>query len=459
MKPSGTGDIFLPDRAIYTFKGWIPTIVGRLSFRSLIQPPYPDRTQARNWTTGDQQIIAIEKRRNLSDCLLLRDFHLSTDFWYVFLAQRVEEDQCPARMTGWIFVYAGSQRWANGRYDLGRLYDALDRCREAGRLPDQLDEHTLGIRHYSDLVMRVHLWQSGLCQIEYHEDDQLYFKRPLLVDDELTDAESKHDTETQKKEVHYIASQSFYFMRDITHYHQHHDPRTDTMVTLFWDDDDRWAIKTFDVLFEKVIHFKRDKSVVAIHSSLGVLAYLQSFSRLFSARLLPRQIETLEGCDGLRKSLEAALEEQKLKYSTDRNKATHQIVMIGLAAFTALITTIFLLSLTDYRLELPGESQNLFAVLANNALGCPTITFGVLGMLLSAPWLAKRIDSYGYEVRSKYSDELLRLSLAFKRYREGLVFIFIIALVFLIIIPWMIFELNLIAVDSPCWESGPKEQS
>ncbi|WP_297754659.1 hypothetical protein [uncultured Shimia sp.] len=76
-----------------------------------------------------------------------------------------------------------------------------------------------------------------------------------------------------------IASQAFFFLRDIAHVHQHHAPTTDTIldVTPVSDDSHAWQRETLYSLYRWVIQQKRSKSPIAYLGAKGVLAYARAF--------------------------------------------------------------------------------------------------------------------------------------------------------------------------------------
>lgn len=75
-----------------------------------------------------------------------------------------------------------------------------------------------------------------------------------------------------------------FFLKDITHHHQHHDPSTDTIVDIYKtqkNDDISWRSKTLRVLLKKIYQCKRDHRSNVLTTSFGTLAYAKSFRKNF----------------------------------------------------------------------------------------------------------------------------------------------------------------------------------
>lgn len=84
-----------------------------------------------------------------------------------------------------------------------------------------------------------------------------------------------------------VSNQIYYFLRDVSHRHQHHEPNSDTILTLAELAPDRslWIQRTVFSLYNKCIQMKRDSKHVSHLQSLGVLAYLESFKAIAARRL------------------------------------------------------------------------------------------------------------------------------------------------------------------------------
>jgi hypothetical protein len=101
-----------------------------------------------------------------------------------------------------------------------------------------------------------------LSAIEVHRNGQATIE---VDDDQYSDA----------AEQKMLASQVYFFLRDICHIHQHHADSSDTIsdVTDCTDEEDAWKRETLYSLYRWVIQQKRAKRVEAYFSAKGVLSY------------------------------------------------------------------------------------------------------------------------------------------------------------------------------------------
>ncbi len=77
-----------------------------------------------------------------------------------------------------------------------------------------------------------------------------------------------------------VASQIFFFIRDVCHVHQHHAPTSDTILDVVpsSEGDTHWKRETLYSLFRWVIQQKRSRSPSAFVDAKGVLAYARAFA-------------------------------------------------------------------------------------------------------------------------------------------------------------------------------------
>ncbi len=87
-----------------------------------------------------------------------------------------------------------------------------------------------------------------------------------------------------------LSAQSFYFLKDIGHRHQHHNERTDTVTDLHRvsgnpNDDLKWREETLFNMYRKVIDFKRHPENLNFTDCLGLLAYAEAFGKISECEL------------------------------------------------------------------------------------------------------------------------------------------------------------------------------
>jgi hypothetical protein len=82
------------------------------------------------------------------------------------------------------------------------------------------------------------------------------------------------------KALDWYAAQAFYFMRDISHNHQHHQASSDLIIRLH-KDSDSWARDVYYDMFRNIIHFKRIRTDFYITNASGLVAYSETFRNIF----------------------------------------------------------------------------------------------------------------------------------------------------------------------------------
>jgi hypothetical protein len=109
----------------------------------------------------------------------------------------------------------------------------------------------------------------------------------ITVQDELRVANDAPEFPSNNTELKHqrllLAAQLYFFLRDIGHRHQHHNPRTDTIVDLHElenDDDFTWRLATLYSIYRRIITYKRGTVIDEQVSSLGLLAYAKAFKRV-----------------------------------------------------------------------------------------------------------------------------------------------------------------------------------
>jgi len=77
-----------------------------------------------------------------------------------------------------------------------------------------------------------------------------------------------------------VASQIFFFLRDVCHVHQHHAPTSDTILDVvpYSGADSHWKRETLYSLFRWVIQQKRSRLPASYIDAKGVLAYARAFT-------------------------------------------------------------------------------------------------------------------------------------------------------------------------------------
>lgn len=242
------------------FCGWVPTITGHLSFSTIGLGRNPRKLFKRFMSVGGQRYTVVCQKRRISDSLFgpLGDF-------INYLGGREGYS---------VYTFIGECSSADG-YDLlqGPCIElTLNEYRQlkphfselSTAQPDVFDE--VFRKFAMEVASRGSSRLGAVCAVSLVRSGQITI---MVDDDEIQSA-------NQQK---LIASQAYFFMRDISHLHQHHAPTTDTIldVTPLADGTDAWKRETLYSLYRWVIQQKRAKSEAAFLGAQGVLAYAKAF--------------------------------------------------------------------------------------------------------------------------------------------------------------------------------------
>ncbi|MBF0348649.1 MAG: hypothetical protein HQL81_13360 [Magnetococcales bacterium] len=121
-----------------------------------------------------------------------------------------------------------------------------------------------------------------------------------------------------------VASQLYFFLKDISHEHLHHTPTTDTLTELYSimtaegeEDDITWRYETLSRLYRKVFRYSREAHPSSYDNAVGILAYAETFRHI--------SMEALRENDPGRESWDffPLLQRDDLERSIRANKEAH----------------------------------------------------------------------------------------------------------------------------------------
>jgi len=238
------------------FRAWVPNATGNLSFSLIGIDGQPTQCQSKHVLADGTRSIVARQRRNLSDNLLAK--HLGGlvgavhDFDFTMLAktETFKADRLGV-LRGWIFIHEDCP------LDLGFMqHDDLD----VRALKSQIANSALfgvAFRLFRSGRMELRVPQGmGVLDVRFGNEVRLAASEALRP----------------------LVAQCFYFLRDITHRHQHHANRSDTLTTV-WpiSDPSLWIRETLYELYRRVLMLRRQHSPRGQEDALGILAYVAAF--------------------------------------------------------------------------------------------------------------------------------------------------------------------------------------
>lgn len=350
------------------YTGWIPTITGHLSFTTIATGSFPTRC----WRRDDGKRFLAVQRRDLLDVLVpyadsleVMSFFrekianlvvgISGRFWYILDAQETCDGE---GLTGVVHMVPQAKN---------KSYVAkLKKFFAAGR-----DD--------SDISSIVSLSSSVSC---YSVSFTIERKGKVCLSPLGTDCGSELDK--------LLANQVFYFLKDISHVHQHHHPSHDAITQISRIagavDAQAWIAKTQFDLYRAIIRFKRFKNEKALFRAAGILAYAQSFDRAYGDVSSPaKKFHVVELKESLAIGREEIAHFQSKALSLSETVRGFFFAAFGLVAATGIFARLG----GAQKIEV---DQSLISI-AHYVASSPWTTVGVTA-LLSLTWafVTHRID-------------------------------------------------------------------
>lgn len=341
------------------YRGWIPTITGQLSFSHFGKCEIYE-TRSVNRADPSKRYLLSAQMRSTWDVLVPFRKHLGEfitglrgQLYFVCYAETKptttpKDDQ--GALVGRAFIIETGARWNDVvSPELDRTVDELNAyAYSATALPiAEHFEHRLATldsicTENCAFQGNFHLKRNGVIDVYIDEHVKTAKNAPKFPDHALA----------RKHVRHILAAQLFSFIRDIGHQHQHHNPKTDTIVDLheFSDDDDvTWRKHTLYGIYRRIISYKRRPVVDHQLMSLGLLAYAKAF----------RNVCDGEGIEGLppyndhetRESIVAT--EARVRHAEQKRQDRIGVVRTAGFALAALIVSIAGL----VKLGPPGQAQ------------------------------------------------------------------------------------------------------
>lgn len=153
------------------------------------------------------------------------------------------------------------------------------------------------------------------------------FSHPKFVNATIFVNSVSHAAEDDVDFERWVADQSYFFLKDICHVHQHHSPEVDTILLLQRIDDPHWQNQVSYSLHHYIIKLRRSHSRKDLNRALGVLSYARSFYQNCER-------ENVDGlssfnCEEISDSLRSRINEEDLVQSSSSSKQGHMLTALG----------------------------------------------------------------------------------------------------------------------------------
>jgi hypothetical protein len=312
------------------YAGWIPNVLGRLSFTTY-------RSQLLGNAPSDNVnfVFEIERRDLLDTIAFLSANNKVGKYLQEFVAQKVFS------ISGkflFIFVAEFDERNDALKGEVRIIAEALHdnavteiKCVSREIASDFKKAHDFIDDKSPEVVSGWGYWKTSVSIARSGE---------VCIDTGLIS-----DNPQSRENDSVIAEQVYYFLKDLFHNHQHHDANSDSIITVSAINEknpDAWIDSVHHSLFRAIIRYKRYQTERQISKSLGILAYTKAFEKTFKNTARIKNFET----NYLRDSLIVAQDDARRKRDI-RTSFAESVKNSFFAFFAFLISLSILLRFSE----------------------------------------------------------------------------------------------------------------
>lgn len=248
------------------FSGWVPTVTGNLSFSVIGNGTFPSKCIRTDFANG----FSVLQRRDLLDVLV--PYAEDNSFAQFFREKLVNWIW---RISGkFSFLFIADDSKGDNEVCHGKIFiiaEALEKKKlKELRAWLNTEKRDVSVLEAEKILLDSHIYSAEI-MLERQGKVTISAKK-------LPDA-ANSDKNNPNKIDFFLANQAFYFLKDICHVHQHHDPRHDaiTELTDTNDEEHAWKADTHHALYRAIIRYKRFRNEKALFRASGVLAYTKAF--------------------------------------------------------------------------------------------------------------------------------------------------------------------------------------
>jgi hypothetical protein len=255
--------------------GWVPTVGRRLSYSIIGHTNHPSVAETANVADIKiRRILCLQTRTLLDSALPIFKSQLARLFFNYDGS----------------FVFLLDAECTNNLLDKdqtlhGRLYIFKD------NIDNEVDKNILGLKYAISELNEYNSSLSKQClDVVYSGIKENYLKNIkensifsadfILERDGLIGIDFNGEEELE----HLICAQLFFFIKDIAHRHQHHHPKTDTILDVYKLSSPNWQDEILRSLYKRVLDFKRSRNEWVCASALGIITYIKAFKKVCDSK-------------------------------------------------------------------------------------------------------------------------------------------------------------------------------
>ena len=261
------------------FIGWIPTASERLSFSLIGDSDFPERAVTGYAKRDGRRFVVSYQRRETLDIPLpgrfLREFVAKQWLgrigrcWYLCVGSTPENDELDSYFVGFLYLFIHKSDWLKVKGVVRKTQSDLENLAlapSAQTLPEKISSLQSLMAENANHSVQFELARTGTCKIWNHS--------AMLSANQI----DKED----------LAAQLFFFLKEISHVHQHHHEHSDRIVDLQkFDGEVSWRRETLCSLYRQSLRTKRNFSQSVASSAKVVVSnsVLIGMSRLNCCRI------------------------------------------------------------------------------------------------------------------------------------------------------------------------------
>jgi hypothetical protein len=400
------------------YKGWVPTVNGRLSFKLIGETRYPTEPEYVNSADESHLYVAALQSRQLSDVLFEpvagRLLGYSGHFDFILCARARRAPTSPdSKLIGRIFLFHRQTFVESNARDIFRASVKSMRALDPGAANLGLKQQYLALgqelRGRCDLYMDVVVNRDGITTLSRLR----WGNRGLERNTE------EHATSIGFDLEHGIADQMYFFVRDLTHQHQHHGNDADTIITTqrqTKSDDMSWCLEIMYSLYFHIITVKRKENPSEHVRALGILAYLQSYKNIIQRRkdiVQPTlKLPTFDDASS-KESIKATKDYIDFKLNEQKRNSDNQKAFLLWIVATAFTVVNFTVGFADKNLPPNATVLAVANFLKTNAYILPALAIVALAYSASNLIMKPRYDFKRDVVRLSIAGRSVAVTIAF----------------------------------------------
>jgi hypothetical protein len=352
-----------------TYIGWVSTVLGNLSFKSIGHSgyPYPFILSFKENAEGHIDINCLQKRvpadyqipfLPLSDRLYLnfcsyigsKFFKENIESAFVLVGGgKSDKTKTVQDLKGKIYKISRQKR-SDQKESYSELFHLLDK-NEQCTIEEELERY---LKEHSFFVCEFSLNRQGICKI--------------------SDAKAGKDgigCNLSEEEIHKQVNQCFFFLKDSFHSHKHHNKSEDTLVSTHLDIDEN-GVQWSEHVLKKLYRYILNRRPILNNNSLGIFSYLRTFSKIIKNKGKPgvgkskTLFDRIIAIDELEKSISIQIQEKE-------ESILYRRWFLGFSLAVAQMFSFYIYS---------SDKESYNEIIANNTVGLVTLAVSLLLVIL-----------------------------------------------------------------------------